>query len=256
MSAPVSGAVLDLRAWLADGGTGPGLNDPLTTEWTDLSGNGNHGTLTGCAGTTASGYAGSGTLADPYRCVFDGTNDYVSVADHASLNFGVGAFTLEAWVYIPSTTGVEKALIAKQSTTATAYPGYSLMLYDNTARVIACQNNASAENRRLAISAALTAGSLYHVVGVYDGNECYLYTDGSLNVASRTGTAGAHNTDNTRNLRVSSRELSSIYTANSVLVSRVYPFALTPEQVQQNYYARWYPYIPPMTDHYSRMRRG
>lgn len=68
----VPGAILELHAARAFGGVSPGVNSPLTTQWYDTSGHGNHGTLTNFAGTTASGYAGSGTLADPYRLVFNG----------------------------------------------------------------------------------------------------------------------------------------------------------------------------------------
>ncbi|HRZ10703.1 MAG TPA: hypothetical protein P5319_12525, partial [Gemmatimonadales bacterium] len=62
------GAILELHAARANGGVSPGINDPLTTEWYDTSGNGHHGTLVGFAGTTASGWS-----ADPYRLVFEST---------------------------------------------------------------------------------------------------------------------------------------------------------------------------------------
>jgi hypothetical protein len=60
------------------------------TTWTDLSGNGNNGTLTpGVSGLTFS-RDGGGSL------VFDGTNDYVSIP---SFNFGSNAFTISYWLY-------------------------------------------------------------------------------------------------------------------------------------------------------------
>jgi hypothetical protein len=43
----VPGAVLDLHAERANGGVSPGVNSPPTTQWYDVSGNGNHGTLNG-----------------------------------------------------------------------------------------------------------------------------------------------------------------------------------------------------------------
>jgi hypothetical protein len=50
--------------------------------WTDTSTNGFTGALAGfadvCAGPTGSGWAGSGTVADPYRLVFDGVDDIVN----------------------------------------------------------------------------------------------------------------------------------------------------------------------------------
>ena len=59
------------------------------TTWTDLSGNGNTGTLTN--GPTYSS-ANSGAI------VFDGSNDYVDVPASASLN-ALTNFTFSAWVY-------------------------------------------------------------------------------------------------------------------------------------------------------------
>ena len=104
MTQPVAGAVLDLRAYLARNGTTPGNNDDPTAEWHDVSGNANHGTLTGFAGTTASGWAGTGTLADPYRLVSQDLADkHVLVAPSASLNsVGPASFTVEAVWKLPT----------------------------------------------------------------------------------------------------------------------------------------------------------
>jgi len=43
---------------------------------------------------------------------FDGTGDYLSLADTADLKFGTGDFTVEAWVYVTATPSVQKAMIA------------------------------------------------------------------------------------------------------------------------------------------------
>jgi hypothetical protein len=58
---------------------------------TDSSGKANHGTLTNGATYTSSGKYNQG-------CLFDGVNDYVSVADSSSLDLTHG-FTVGAWVY-------------------------------------------------------------------------------------------------------------------------------------------------------------
>jgi hypothetical protein len=63
------------------------------TTWTDLSGNGYNGTLTnGPTFSTANG----GYLA------FDGSDDYVDLGNQSALGFTSGVFTVEAWIYIPS----------------------------------------------------------------------------------------------------------------------------------------------------------
>ena len=81
-----SGLVLDLDAAqpLSYKGTG--------TTWTDLSGNGNTGTLVNMDSTNFNS-ANGGYLT------FDGTNEYVTCGDPSSLNFGTGNFTISFVVY-------------------------------------------------------------------------------------------------------------------------------------------------------------
>ena len=65
------------------------------TTWTDLSGRRNNGTLTN--GPTYSS-ANGGSI------VFDGTNDYVSLASSSDFNLGTGNFTVECFVYLQDIT--------------------------------------------------------------------------------------------------------------------------------------------------------
>ena len=60
------------------------------TTWTDLSGNGNNGTLTN--GPTYS----SGSI------VFDGTDDKISINASSFTNLSSGNFTISSWFYIPT----------------------------------------------------------------------------------------------------------------------------------------------------------
>ena len=93
------GLVLCLDA--ADKNSYPGSG----TTWSDLSGNGNDGTLSDAAIGTVSG--------SENIMAFDGTNDYVSVP---TLDFS-GDFTiscwirLQAWTYPPSACGDDRASI-------------------------------------------------------------------------------------------------------------------------------------------------
>ena len=63
------------------------------TTWTDLSGNGNNGTLTN--GPTYSS-ANFGSI------VFDGSNDKVVISSSSSFAFGTGNLTVTGWGYVTS----------------------------------------------------------------------------------------------------------------------------------------------------------
>ena len=107
------------------------------TTWTDVSGGGNNGTLTN--GPTYSS-ANGGSI------VFDGSNDYVSTPNSASLiAVGDGSFTLGVWVKLSGTKTV----------------GQSIIRRDNFL-------NQGAENRRI-ISLSVAANTNYAGFGVYDG---------------------------------------------------------------------------------------
>ena len=93
-----SGLVLHLDAGNASSYPGSG------TAWTDLSGNGNNGTLTN--GPTYS-------AADGGQIVFDGTNDFVACGNAASLQ--TTSVTLEVWFKLPNTNTGIRYLFGKDS---------------------------------------------------------------------------------------------------------------------------------------------
>lgn len=74
-----------------------------STTFTDSSSNGHTVTAVGNAqiDTSQSPYAGGISSGK-----FDGTGDYLSVPDHASLDFGTGDFTVEGWARFANFTAV------------------------------------------------------------------------------------------------------------------------------------------------------
>lgn len=240
------GAVLELHAAKANGGLSPGVNSPLTTTFFDTSGNGNHGTLQTFAGTEASGYAGTGTVADPYRLVFESTTpgDFVYVADAATLRFGTGDWSLEMWLMLPwygLKSGSNNWVIAKGITTSApagtwGVGGINAPSGSNNLYFRDSYTN-GAYNAR--ISRILAAGLTHYVVtrasGVYR-----VYTGGLLN-GSPVTPANVADLNSTKRLHLATDFYESPNLAMSLPLVRLYPFALTPEQVAQNYAAglRW-----------------
>jgi hypothetical protein len=94
-----SGLVLNLDAGVSSSYPGTG------TTWTDLSGNGNNGTLEG--GPIYSS-ANGGSIT------FDGTDDYVNLGNPSSLSFA-SALTISIWYY-SGTIGTESYLYLKGRT--------------------------------------------------------------------------------------------------------------------------------------------
>lgn len=81
-----SGLVLSLDA--ADRNSYPGSG----TTWTDISGNGNNGTLYNSPGFSS---VNGGVIT------FDGTDDRIIVPNNSLLNFGTGPFSIVIWVSSP-----------------------------------------------------------------------------------------------------------------------------------------------------------
>jgi hypothetical protein len=105
-----SGLVMHLDAGNASSYPGSG------TAWTDLTVNGNNGTLTN--GPTYS-------AADGGQIVFDGTNDFTAIAGSSSLAFNTGDFTLECWFKLTSVT-TDYEYIYSIAYGASAHQEYSL----------------------------------------------------------------------------------------------------------------------------------
>ena len=100
----INGLVLALDA--ADKNSYPGSG----TTWTDLSGNGNNGMLT------------NGPTFSNNSIVFDGTNDFITCTNNASVQITVG--TIGAWINANSNNTGYRGIITKQS-------AWGLFLLDN-----------------------------------------------------------------------------------------------------------------------------
>ena len=149
-SRPLSAAADVMGLWHMDGAS--------SGQTPDSSGRGLHGTVVGPV-VTPLGRFNAGLT-------FNGTNQYVEVADDAGLE--APAFTVEAWVY-PDLVD-DRAFISKEQ----GGTGYRLGT-DAAGRAIFVVNGTAC-----AATEPLRSRQWHHMAGAYDGQMVRLYVDGLL----------------------------------------------------------------------------
>jgi len=100
------------------------------TTWTDIAYRGNNGTLTNGPTFEPGGPFAGSTGGSVY---FDGTGDYLSVANSSSFAFGAGDFTVEFWLYANSSSTTHGLVASDQTGNYWASLIFSNLLYWQTA---------------------------------------------------------------------------------------------------------------------------
>jgi alpha-mannosidase len=149
------------------------FGEGIGTATADSSGNGNGGTLVnGPTWVTAGKYGGA--------INFDGVNDYVRVADGASLDLGRTG-TVEAWVKL-DTLNRWQSVLAKGS--ANADPSHNYAIELNSANRWNCILGNGTSSFTIQSPSAPASNQYYHVACVWDGTTAKLYIDGNLSASS------------------------------------------------------------------------
>lgn len=200
------------------------LGESSGTTASDASGNGLSGTYTG--GVTL---AQSGSLegdADT-AALFDGTDDYMSVAHAVTLAI-TGRITLEAWVY-PTSTANNGHILAKGS--GTAGPYRFLLLSGQTPAFIAGDG---ATQTQVNAASTVPLNEWSHVVVTLSGTTVTHYKNGEPN---GTGTIGAQAVADAGTILAVGRNGSANggYFIGRLDESAVYPFALSADRIAAHY---------------------
>lgn len=148
---------------------------------------------------TAAGNAQHSTgVAPPYGSsagLFDGTGDYLSVADHSSLDFGTGDFTVEGWFRAASLTNAP-ILWHKLADGSSSNAGWFIEVDATT--LYAGKGVASAGADFGSFSVSLSTNTWYHVAITRTGNTLEAYVGGnSLGTFTPGGGGIANDVDNT-----------------------------------------------------------
>ena len=137
------------------------------TTWTDLSGQGNTGTLTG--GPTYSSDDGG-------SIVFDGSNDYINFGSVSDANFGTGDFAVECWFFDDGNTPAYGALVVNGQSGGN----------DNSAFQFGKGGNAGGEGHTNRIE--FTRGTSSGSYSIYDSTNTIQSNTWTHAIATRIGT--------------------------------------------------------------------
>jgi hypothetical protein len=134
------------------------------------------GALIDVTGTVPTTYSSITPVS--YSVGFDGSTQYLNLADNSAFQYGTGDFTIEGWFYFASTAQTN-IFDQRPSTTQGAYPSLYLNSADKTIRYY----TSSADR---ITSTAINATTWYHVALVRSSGTTKLYLNGVQSGSSYT----------------------------------------------------------------------
>lgn len=210
-----NGLVLYLDAGISNSYPGSG------TTWTDLSGNGNNGTLTnGPTFSTGNG----GYIA------FDGSNDYVTIPDSPNWDFGTGEFSIEMWIYLD---GAQPANYSGYiGTFQSKWPASGWVIMNSPGTNMRSYSNDGTYETTISTNVNLSQWN--HIVLTRIVNTGYMYVNGS-SVGTQDWTSRAfNNTGNPLLIGAGSADYSKIRMGSVRIYKGV---SLTASTILQNFNA-------------------
>ena len=202
----------------ADANSYPGSG----TTWTDLSGNGNNGTLTN--GPTFNS-ANRGSI------VFDGTNDYVNCSNNSSINITGNFLTLSAWInkisWNQDHTFIHKDFV------------YTLALRRvSNVNVVTYADGSNWSYLNFGYHGSFLADVWYNIVAVKNGTNITIYSNNTVVVSKSFGSSITGNS-NSLIIGAYNDVASNTFYSDNARISQVsiYNRALSATEVAQNYNA-------------------
>ena len=185
----------------------------------DVSGKGNHGTVSGATRTTAGKFGRA--------LSFDGVDDWVTINDSASLDLTNG-MTLEAWVYPTDTMSGWQTVLNKEQPDGFGAAYYLAANSDLNQPEVAVYTT---DWYKLYGGPALSANKWVHLVGTYDGSTMKLYVNGSQ-VSSQQQAGGIDVTNGV--LRIGGNSYWGEFFKGRIDEIRIYNRALSATEIKSD----------------------
>ena len=206
------------------------------TTWTDLSKEGNNGTLTN--GPTL-------RVSNNSSIKFDGTNDHVDVGSYGTdsiLNWGSGNGTIVVWMKT-SVVGGSNGHIVVMGGRGAGGKAYSIQyVWSSNLLSFVVDDDSVGKSVNGSDSSGWTDNKWHYVVGVRNGQYIYLYVDGVLNGSTYLGGSyGSLDYTSGGGLYIGTAWITdgSIGACfdGQIASTHIYNRALTAAEIKQNYYA-------------------
>lgn len=112
---------------------------------------------------------------------FDGTGDYLTIANNTNLQFGTGNFTVECWVYQPAQSGLHNTVIGKWDTGFTTTGDWAFRTRFNGVTQFAMTLKYASGYYDIQTNVNVSDSSWHHLAVVRDSSTTIkLYIDGVL----------------------------------------------------------------------------
>jgi hypothetical protein len=194
------------------------------TTTSDASGNNNIGTLTN-GPTWTTGKYGSAVQ-------FDGTNDYISIADSSSLSPGAGNYTVSAWVKTTANPGTNPVIFRN---TGNGSGTVQLAFVAGTGKMQCFYRDDSGNSINITtLGSALNDGSWHYVSCVRSGTSAIAYVDG-IQIGSSTNVSLGTITTTGSGKYIGSIDTSSQLWNGSIDRVQIYNYARSADQIAYDY---------------------
>jgi len=192
---------------------------PFSGNANDQSNNSNDGTVYGATlstdrfGDSNSAYA------------FNGSSNYIEVANSSSLQSPSNALTLSSWVQINSTTNLNWILDKRINTPSAPYSSYGLF---TVAANTSITSGVSAGSMKSAGSQSIQLNTWMHIAMTYDGSKIIFYVNG---VAKDSANVSGNIQYSSMPLFIGKSPTNSAWMNGKIDDIRIYNVALNPSEI-------------------------